>query len=191
MDPQKITKSLLQPLDPAIFDFGVVRDTDEKAGFAAMIIKWRDKFLLILESDKGKYRAPSGSLKRSDGKFRDLKSYLIVAETAAKRELGEETGIVIPEGTPIYYLGSIDGKNEQDSARMFCQNFFFCELPSDMEVVLKPSTRSDGEEEFVKDVVWLPAKDGYLILDKIRVTRNHLPAFGRAIRGRFYERGSR
>lgn len=191
MDQQKIQKSLLQPLDPSIFDFGVVRDTDEKAGFAAMVIKWRDKFLLILESDKKKYRAPSGSLKKSDGRFKDLESYLMVAEIAAKRELREETGIVIPGGTPIYYLGSIEGGNEQDSDRMFCQNFFFCELPNDMEVTLKPSTRSDGEEEFVKDVVWLPAKDGYLLLGEIRVTRNHLPAFGRAIRGRFYERGSR
>jgi len=191
MDQQQIKKSLLQPLDPSIFHFGVVRDTDKKVGFAAMIVKWRDKFLLILENDKGKYRTPSGSIQGIDGSFKDLESYLMVAEIAAKRELREETGIIIPKGMPIYYLGSISGENEQDSTRMFCQNFFFCELPNDMEVVLKPSTQSDGEEEFVKDFVWLSAKDGMLILGDIRVSRNHLPAFGRAIRNRFYTRGSR
>jgi len=191
MDQQKIKNNLLHPLDSSIFDFGVIRDTDEKVGFAAMVIKWRDKFLLILESDKRKYRAPSGSMKKIDGKFKNLESYLMVAEIAAKRELREETGIVIPKGVPIYYLGSTDGENEQDSTRMFCQNFFFCELPNDMDVELKSSIQSEGEEEFVKDFVWLPAKDGMLVLGDIRVSRNHLPAFGRAIRNRFYARGSR
>lgn len=189
MDQQQFKKSPLQELDGSIFDFGVVRNTDEKVGFAAIVIKWRDRFLLILDSDKSRHRAPGGGINKKDGEFKNLKSYLNVAENAAKRELMEETGIIIPEGTPIYYLGSDMGENEQDTTKIFCRNFFFCELPNDMEVVLSHSIQSDEEHEFVKDVAWIPAKDGMLILGDIRVCRSHLPAFGRAIRNRFYKRG--
>jgi 8-oxo-dGTP pyrophosphatase MutT (NUDIX family) len=187
---QQIKQNSLQKLDGSIFDFGVLRDSDKKVGFAAIVIKWRGKYLLILDSDKNKYRAPGGGTKKKDGGFKDLGSYLAVAENTAKRELLEETGILIPEGTTIHYLGSVMKENEQDTTRVFCQNFFFCELPNDMEVVLNPSTQLDGEQEYVKSSVWLSAKDGMLILGDIRVSRFHLPAFGRAIRNMFIERGS-
>ena len=149
------------------------------------VLRYGDKILLVKRS--AELRLYPNYWNGISGFLDDDRSVL----EKVKDEIREETGIVIPKGVPIYYLGSTDGENEQDSTRMFCQNFFFCELPNDMDVELKSSIQSEGEEEFVKDFVWLPAKDGMLVLGDIRVSRNHLPAFGRAIRNRFYARGSR